>query len=236
MWILKWLRSIDWAAIVASILVGSFGVFVLLLAAHLWESASTDLSKWIHQNEHIVEALSTFIIAVFTITLWHATTMQAQLTRKSIDLARSEFLATHRPKVIVRFIQRPIFNERNMPTIYITVANIGSSRATIEAFGADLARLGPNGWLPPGLNAGAIPIAPIHLGSGQRYTHEVTGRVSTLENDFDEFGGTEIIYAIGEIRYRDGNGVLRETGFYRRYDNRAKKFTPSPRDDEEYVD
>jgi hypothetical protein len=100
-------------------------------------------------------AIASFIIAAFTATLWVATRQQA-------DLTRQEFIATHRPKVIVRFIQGPFVEIEDGPQfIWVTVCNVGVNKATILEWGADLARRKGTNWTPPGLAASPKAIVPI---------------------------------------------------------------------------
>jgi len=59
---------------------------------------------WKFHDDHngAVTAVATIAIALFTIVLARVTGQQARLTRQSIDLARAEFVSTHRPRIIVR--------------------------------------------------------------------------------------------------------------------------------------
>jgi hypothetical protein len=74
-------------------------------------------------------AFATVAIALFTIALVFVTNRQARLTRESINLARDEFISTHSPKLIVRYIHLtdPIINTENVQNVEIgfTVENIG---------------------------------------------------------------------------------------------------------------
>jgi hypothetical protein len=86
---------------------------------------------WIRDPDNLT-AVSTFVIAIFTIVLAVIGYVQARLIRKSIDLARAEFISSHRPRLILREVQRllPTGAQRNIELRYV-VANIGSSEAEI---------------------------------------------------------------------------------------------------------
>jgi len=184
-----------------------------------------------------VTAFATFWIAVFTVVLAFVTRRQAILTRKGIELANAEFIATHRPKIIVRFIQGAFYegiDEHQF--VWITIANIGETRAVIEAIGGDLARRIGNEWLPPGLDAYAKPIAPITLESGQRHVFKVQARTPTTDATiFQEATQNVELCAVGVIQYRDGNGRLLETAFLR-IDSGPEGFVPSKNPEDEYQD
>lgn len=50
-----------------------------------------------------VTAVATAFIAIFTIVLVRVTGRQARLTTAALNLARQEFVATHRPRVVLRY-------------------------------------------------------------------------------------------------------------------------------------
>jgi hypothetical protein len=183
----------------------------------------------------------TGIMALATIGLGVATILLYRAGNKQLALARQEFIATHRPKVIVRFVQGP-FHLDDRRFIFITFVNIGDSEAIIRAIGADLAiwRIGGSDggfWEPPGLEATPVDLDPtITLASGQRHTVKVTSRSTWGDPQIwaDTHDQIQTI-AQGAIKYRDLNGVVRETGFSRVLD-RFNTFHISKNPEEEYQD
>jgi hypothetical protein len=176
-------------------------------------------------------AIASFIIAAFTATLWIATRQQA-------DLTRQEFISTHRPKVIVRFIQGP-FVETGPQFIWVTVCNVGVNKATIVEWGCDFVRRDAETklWLPP-FDASPKPISPVvTLISGQRHVFIVSAKKDYGEAQIavDAWDAEELC-ALGIIRYADENSIVRETGFFRVYDPKSKAFIPSQNSEEEYQD
>lgn len=191
-----------------------------------WFHSFTD-SNWV--------TASTILIAVFTVVLTSISFWQGRISARAIKLAREEFNATHRPYVKVRFTQGPFINEEGFQQAWVTVVNVGETPAWIVAFGADLPRRNKNNdWEIPGISASAIPIVEIQLVSGQRHFFTVTCK--SQHSAFDETFGEYKLYLVGEIRYRDSNGVIRETGFFRVYDESLREFTPSKTDEGEYQD
>jgi hypothetical protein len=187
-------------------------------------------------------AVATAFIAAFTIVLARVTGRQARLTTDALNLARQEFVANHRPRVILRYIQGPFENEEGRQFIWVTFVNIGANTATIEAFGADLAKRFPDtdDWAVPGLDAGPKEISPIVLTCGQRHVFTVTAReVPETELELQIFRETTTqdyqLCAVGMIRYTDAVSVARDTGFFRVL--RGERFIISEHDSEmEYQD
>lgn len=186
-----------------------------------------------------VTAVATVFIGLFTCVLAKVTGRQARLTRESIDLARKEFIATHRPRVIAKLIQGPFDEAKSHQFIWVTIVNIGVNPATVEAFGCDLARRNSMTlqWAIPGLDASPKKIQPITLISGQRHIFKVTAKnPDTFDENFPIACGNQQLCAAGAVRYTDGNGIARETGFFRVYDNGSKSFVASKNNEEEYQD
>jgi hypothetical protein len=69
---------------------------------HIAFVALWHVAKILNDYGPAISAAAVVAIAAFTWTLWLATTAQGRLTQKSIDLARDEFISTHRPRLIVR--------------------------------------------------------------------------------------------------------------------------------------
>lgn len=61
--------------------------------------------RLIDQHNGFFAALAAVAVAAFTFTLWIATDQQARLTGENIKLAREEFIATHRPKIVIHAVE-----------------------------------------------------------------------------------------------------------------------------------
>ena len=126
---------------------------------------------------------------------------RAEKTSQSLaNLAREEFIATHRPRVIVRFIQGPFHDDAGHEFIWVTFANVGETMATITAIGGDLARRNPStgAWRSPGVDASPNPITPISLESGERHVVTVTAKapISDIELLGDATGTHELVQLV----------------------------------------
>jgi hypothetical protein len=194
-----------------------------------------DFVYWIRDPNNLT-AIATAVIAAFTAALTWVSWRQARLIRK-------EFIATHRPRVIIRFIQGPNYGGNDIDSaiesIWVTVANVGSSEAKIIEFGGDLARRNKEKkiWLVPGTDGGPKKIDVIKLKSGARHVFTVTAKRAYTDTEVlgDAYDTYELC-AFGVVRYQDAIGTLRETGFFRVYDTKGERFVPSKREEDEYQD
>jgi hypothetical protein len=185
-----------------------------------------------------VTAIATVFIGIFTLVLARVTGHQARLTRDSIALSRQDFVATHRPRVIVRFVGAIDYDDQPREFVPLHVVNIGINDAIILEFGGDLARRDEDGtWLTPGADGAPTKIIPIKLTSGQRHVFQVLSRDSFGDAQIadDAIGRTQIC-VFGAFRYSDENNIVRETGFFRVWSNESRHFVPSTDPGEEYQD
>jgi hypothetical protein len=186
-------------------------------------------------------ALATIVVAAFTGTLWWVGAGQYDILAKQygrlddqIKLARQEFIATHRPKVIVRFIQGFSYDDDLHEIIFVTVVNTGVNSAIIREFGCDLGRRKDGHWLG-GIDGTPKAITPVTLKSGERHTFTVRSPTPYGDAEVADDAWAEIC-AVGRIRYADESNVVRETGFFRTYNRESEAFVRSHDAGEEYQD
>ena len=149
---------------------------------------------FIDENNNTITALATVVIAAFTGTLWYATTAQGRLTRSSIDLARDEFNATHRPEIRLKHLWiasadgQHFFGriESGRPiTIRIDIVNVGDTYAFIQLINFVVLIIPVGTRLPqrPPYNEPGIPqhhINGFQLERGITFTYAIaTGRILT---------------------------------------------------------
>ena len=124
---------------------------------------------------------------------------------------------------------------------WITVANVGDTPAKITGFGGDLAvRKNTHLEWTGTIDATVKSIDPIILKPGQRHPIPIQKRTSWNEearfSAVAKLADAHLCVA-GEIRYEDGNGIERLTGFLRIYDFDRESFVLSDHEEEdEYVD
>lgn len=193
-----------------------------LLFVGLWQIVET--TRWL--SEAIV-ALATIAVAVFTWTLYQATTEQGRLTEKSIRLARDEFLASHRPKIIIHTLEHPADAEGvgvEKIAAYVTAFNKGRT-ATTEAL-ISAAIVSSFGDPAPGIPLQLIetkgvtnPGTPISFRVDSAFDAQMEG-MSDLDTVLERRPRARSgIFCIGVIAYTDARGAYRQTGFCRRWSN-----------------
>jgi hypothetical protein len=162
-------------------------------------------------------------------------------TRHSLDLAREEFVSTHRPKLIVRQFQLDPISANSFIRIWHSIINVGDTEATLTFTTSQAALWNPHEsfWEAPGIDPVIRPILPnpITIRSGQRVSATAESAIEVTDNQFRAILARNLIVcAVGEITYRDGLGTDRRVGFRRNYDVGADMFTASENTDQEYQD
>jgi hypothetical protein len=79
----------------------------------------------------LVTAIATVFVAGFTWTLWRTSKNQGNLAQQSIDLARKEFISTHRPRIVLRAAYTGELKEGHVIPIRLHIANIGETKGKI---------------------------------------------------------------------------------------------------------
>jgi hypothetical protein len=134
-----------------------------------------------------------------------------KLTRRSIELARDEFNATHRPRVKIRVISAPEVETDRTATFRVVVVNVGDTPANITNY-----RL--KAWLFTGEESVEIVLKAeditqdVWLESGDRQIFEHRTQYSWIDP------GQSTFWLDGEITYTDGRNLTRRTGFARKCD------------------
>ncbi len=183
---------------------------------------------FVDENNGTLTALATIAIAGFTLTLWRATTKQAELTRDTIALGNREFVATHRPKLILREAFSPITDPlESRITITYTIANVGASDCwmTEAHIGLELIReiAYPMFVMPPDMSfPNNVPfIGRIVAGEHRRLTFVDPVQVWDQDHrhrwDAQQEAG---LHFVGRITYIDtpGSNIRRQMAFRRKYD------------------
>jgi hypothetical protein len=153
------------------------------------------------------------------------------------------FLATHRPKLILREAYSPISDplESKIAVIY-TITNIGSSECWITECHLGLEFVTgtkyPQFMFTPGeLFPNHVPyIGRIAAGEPKKLTFVDPAQVWDQDHRRD-WGGTELgLHFVGQITYIDapGSGIQRMMAFRRRYDTETQRFRRIWQDENEH--
>jgi hypothetical protein len=150
------------------------------------------------------------LLALFTLLLVLIGAWQGYKLKRTVDLAREEFIATHRPKIKIHAVEvrRTEVGENVFLGASILAFNIGESVAkNVEVRGQIF--MGPNFALDV-----ARPIVKTipEVSSGQKLRAEINSDCQVSYAAAARRTGV-IFYCIGWIAYWDESGQRRETGF-----------------------
>jgi hypothetical protein len=172
----------------------------------------------------------------------------AEAAKKSADLARDNFISSHRPRLVVRRAQARFTPAINEHGINLVIANIGDSIATNITGNVNIrvistsqqAEFEKESMPKYGIvefNIGALINRPPRnspdLSAGQR-TFVFFGSDEINADSMAKIGRGEcLLYFFGYITYSDVNGITRDCGFFRTYNPNSGKFH-AKEDDPDY--
>jgi hypothetical protein len=168
----------------------------------------------------VVAAIAAVVVAIFTYVLAKVTGRQADLTRQGIELGNKEFIATHRPKILVRSfrgIDRYLPNNA-IPNFIFIAHNVGESPATIIQVRSATLVLKDKEKIPNDLSFPFHEDLNVRLASGEKKLIPGNGASQLVGNEAMEiFASSKVLLCLGVVIYLDESKIQRETGFCRRY-------------------
>lgn len=210
------------------------------------------IGDWLEGHNGAITTVATVFMAIFTGLLWNSTKRLWETTEKSIDLARKEFIAGHRPKLIVRRVSLHWNDSLNKITgIEYVVANIGDNPGTIIESNATIHWLDIHpGFVMPGI--GFLPAESPYDDDTQSMGNDTfkTGTSAPFIENTDTINDVSLentrkehvillrpqeLYFLGYILYKDEVGTIRRTAFCRLYDYRTMRFYAVDDPDYEYA-
>jgi hypothetical protein len=195
-----------------------------------------------------ITAIATGFVARFTWTLWRSSEKSWRTATESIDLARKEFISTHRPKIILRAAYTGDLKEGHIIPIRLHIANTGETKAKIISSTLRITEL-PGDQRPAGgapfelenvmdqteLEAGGSMLMPagrnVPKWNGERFLKK--WRPTT--NGPQPYR-TFQIWLTGQMIYIDDLGISRRTSFYRVLDPERQRFYTVDEPDLDYSD
>jgi hypothetical protein len=181
------------------------------LADYTWWLAN--YTWWLEAFTALLFSVAIFQVAMFVWQLilikrgTHDATVAANAALLSAQVARNEFVATHRPRLRVRGILFDGFTTVEILPAWIYVANIGANDATNIRFDAVFVQK-----IAPGIREAPWienlspddTHGPQKLMGGERGTYEPSPAAHFLPFEADEIGkGARTLMLIGRIRYTD---------------------------------
>lgn len=202
------------------------------------------VGRFIEYHAGAITALATLAIGWFTYILYGATTEQARLTRDSIKLARDEFNATHRPRIVVQRIS-DYWDGRDDKAAFMKIAivNAGDSPAYVTEFlGTLYVQDAGSAFVPRLIPERSTKYASRRLAVGQWDTLKIEiDDISMFDIGFAQqakeqpFERSMRFYGIGSVTYRGDDGAIRQTGFCREYHHGTGMWRPVKDSEYEYT-
>jgi hypothetical protein len=199
---------------------------------------------WVDHYNGAITAISTFIIATFTVFLVRVSNRQARLITGQIELAREEFDSAHRPRLRIRNIafdwQRTPGSER--PRVWFAIVNTGETTACKIELRVDIVFKYNDKWEVP-IDRQIMGISPrfladIATGDNRGCYVETTESVDVVIGSLTKGTnfGIPVMFVAGYITYRGNMGAGYSTFFVRGFDHVQNTFKPSADPEENYED
>jgi len=186
----------------------------------------------------------TVMLALFTGVLALVSIWQGSLLNRQMRLARDEFNATHRPKIVIRglFMVAPNPSHANAARISFQVHNVGDTAALITEFNFFLMFEDEETVEMPIVRTESPGELPQKLGVGDRIFWRGNAQVNPAKfmnatNQAFHFGeGESPLNFRGTVSYEDMGGTVRHTSFHRAYDFNKRRFKRIENSEAEYGD
>jgi hypothetical protein len=187
----------------------------------------------LYEYREATTAVATIFIALFTLTLWLSTSGLLKATRETIDLARAEFISTHRPRLRIRSVARSTTNPADFIGISFAVVNVGDSDANL---------LGSQVMVdffpekPPIDSGGTDVVQPRKFLPGASDSYVATSHHRKWLILQSEYNASRYLFVYGQIVYRNDLGTTYTTSFCRIWNLASNRFKRTDDPDYEYED
>lgn len=178
----------------------------------------------------------TFWLSISTGLLFLATLALCFITYLLKKIAKQEFSATHRPKIIVHTFENSTGYKNRIGPIF-TYVNSGTTNATIKSISSNIFYTDN---LRPGADMKSFKCRENKtIKPGARSTFLVESKIetnsATIEGMRNQRGQSNLeLMCIGKICYSDSSGAERETGFCRKFDSVTNCWLKVENSDYEY--
>lgn len=171
--------------------------------------------------------------------LWKTSNDQIQLSNASLELARQEFVSSHRPTIVVKNF-RLVTEKPEIPIkILVDITNKGATPAKNITIYADIGFKKDGQWVRP-IDIMTKEVKKFDCIAAGEFLPDIaieSYRIHDQQASTDFFWDEQFTLIIaGRIEYRDKNNVLRRTGFMRSLPKSNGRFIASNDPDEEYQD
>jgi hypothetical protein len=179
-----------------------------------------------------ITAFATVVIAGFTWTLSRATIKQGYLIQQTIDLARAEFTASHRPRLRFRYALLTQFIPGQRCVVKVCIGNVGETIALPKEMGADVFVRSPG-------SAAVFDAKPKdwtqykEIPAGKELIIELRPQFPLTTKQFDNIqAGTDNLCMLMILSYADESGIERSTSIFKICVPVKRRFRKCEPDDE----
>jgi hypothetical protein len=190
-------------------------------AKNTGDEATIKWTDWLLAAFTGVLSIFTGLLWWSTDKMWKATKDTADAAKRNSELAREEFIATHRPKLRVHSVFWGS-DDNTGPYIQCSVDNIGESAAIVKEVSMELKILGDILPIPVPLVYGTKRLVEKTIHSGCSHTERF---IPNSEIRIPPPADRNSLYFFGYIDYWDSMGSRRRVAFCRRYMPDAERFT-----------
>ncbi len=196
---------------------------------HTFLVASVDSILEAIGHEWII-AISAVATAIFTGTLWYSTKRLWEASERQFQLARTEFLSSHRPKMRLKhmwLIDQIAWRRGGPFEVNLDIVNVGNTSGFITWINFDTIILPPGRRLPqrppydefsgdPDLRTTRFRTNAELLSGVTLFRHVSDGQILDDDGVREILWGEKQLYLFGTIEYVNFTGI-RQTGFCRRF-------------------
>jgi hypothetical protein len=198
---------------------------------------------FIDVNHDGITAIATVFIALFTVTLWWAAAGQYDLIEQQIKLARSEYISSNRPRIVLK----EVWMDQDKGEILYILVNTGGSPATIIESWIFAEWTWPQRAIRPLRSQGYDYLGRLTFAAGEMkdLIFPIPAGVATFVRvpeikriaTEDRPAMTDWkLYFIGVILYSDEIGNKRRSVFRRQWNEELSGFERLKDPDQEYAD
>jgi len=208
------------------------------------------IGTWFHAYSADVGALSTVMIAIFTVTLWRATSGQLRHLEQQLALSQKDFISANHPKVVLRAAFTSPLKEGRHVFVRCIFSNYGGADAIITKKGLRLVQADrPDGkpltddivgvW--DGTDA-ILAREKRRIAPGEWFYHGPSTDITWDEQLYTPqviHGGYHTrlyLLLVGVVEYTDDSGVLRHVSVRRVLDPQTERFCRIDGEELDYAD
>ena len=177
-------------------------------------------------------AAFTAVLAISTILLWRSTRNAALAGERQLEIIKTEFISTHRPRLRIRSIDRTTSSPTDYIGVKFAVVNVGDTE--VHLLGS---------WVvvdffpekPPIDFNGLDVVEPRRFLPGASDSYAVTSNRKWLILQ-SEYNAARHLFVHGQIVYRNDLGTTYTTSFCRIWNVAANRFKRTDDPDYEYED